>query len=104
MPRYRLTVALSSLLSTYLFFFEYLRPFRRVRITGDLEDFHYPLADYAFQALKHGRFPLWDPSTYCGMGFISNVQAALFYPPTWLMFASRWCAKSLSWSTAKTVF
>ena len=83
----RKAIALASLLFTYLFFFEYFPPVRWVHIPYDLHGFHYPLADYAFQSLRHGRFPLWDPTIYCGMSFVGNIQAALFYPPTWLMFA-----------------
>jgi hypothetical protein len=57
------TVAALSFVLTYLFFI-----------------------DYAFQALRQGRFPEWDPTIYCGLSFAGNVQAALFYPPAWLMF------------------
>ncbi len=78
-------VAALSLAFTYLFFLDYLPPFRRVYIPFDLGGFHYPLADYAFQALKHGRFPEWDPTIYGGMPFAANPQAALFYPGTWLV-------------------
>src|SRR5260370_39066904 len=48
----------------------------------------YPLlhSDYAFQAIRQGRFPQWDPTIYCGLSLVGNVQAALFYPPQWLMF------------------
>jgi len=45
-----------------------------------------PVTDYAFQAIRHGRFPEWDPTIYCGLSFVGNIQAALFYPPTWLLF------------------
>jgi hypothetical protein len=48
----------------------------------DLEGYHYPLADYAFQALKKGTFPQWDAAIYSGQTFVGNLQAALFYPPT----------------------
>jgi hypothetical protein len=81
------TVAALSLLFTYLFFIEYLPPFQRVHIPYDLEGFHYPLFDYTFRALGNGRFPEWDPTIYCGLSFVGNVQAALFYPPAWLIFA-----------------
>ena len=84
--RSRKVVAFASLLFTYLFFFEYLPPVRSVHIPFDLRGFHYPLAEYAFQSLRQGRFPLWDPTIYCGLSFVGNIQAALFYPPTWLMF------------------
>ncbi len=82
----RRAIALVSLVFTYLFFFEYIPPVRWVHIPYDLNGFHYPLADYAFLRLRQGHFPLWDPTIYAGMSFVSNIQAALFYPPTWLMF------------------
>ncbi len=82
------TVALLSLIFTYVFFCEYLPPFRKVHLPYDLDGFHYPLVDYAFQSLREGRFPQWDPTIYCGMSFVGNVQAALFYPPMWLLFVA----------------
>ena len=41
-------VAALSFAFTYLFFLDYMPPFRRVHIPYDLQGFHYPLADYAF--------------------------------------------------------
>jgi hypothetical protein len=99
----RKTIAFISLLFTYLFFFEYLPPIRWVHLPYDLEGFHYPLADYAFQRLRQGQFPLWDPSIYCGMGFVSNIQAALFYPPTWLMFLLNIGRERLSYQAMQDV-
>ena len=84
----RYLVAALSFIFTYLFFIEYLSPLRQVHIPYDLQGFHYPLVDYAFQALKDGRFPEWDWTIYCGQSFVGNIQAALFYPPTWLLFAA----------------
>jgi hypothetical protein len=81
------SIAILSFLFTVVFFIEYTPLFRRVHIPYDLEGFHYPLADYAYQAIRQGRFPQWDPTTYSGLSFAGNAQAALFYPPTWLMFA-----------------
>jgi hypothetical protein len=89
-------VAALALLATYAFFYEYLPPLKRVHIYSDIEGFHFPLQQYAFQALKQGRLPQWDPSMYCGIPFSGNVQAALFYPPTWLMYAARWRRSRLS--------
>jgi hypothetical protein len=82
------TILWASLLFTFLFFFEYLPPVRQFAIPFDLAGYHYPLDDYAFQSLKHGRFPLWDPTIYCGMSFIANINLALFYPPTWIAFVA----------------
>src|SRR5262249_50247962 len=80
-------IVILSFLFTVLFFIEYTPLLKRTQIPFDLEGFHYPLADYAFQVIRHGRFPQWDPTIYCGLSFVGNIQAALFYPPTWLMFA-----------------
>jgi hypothetical protein len=74
-------------LATYLFWIEYLPPFKQVHVPYDIEGFHWPLLVSAFEAIRHGRFPLWDPSIYCGIPFAGNIQAALFYPPVWLLFA-----------------
>ncbi len=87
MNRHSLVAALSFVF-TYLFFIEYLSPLRKVHIPYDLQGYHYPLVDYAFHALKGGHFPEWDWTIYCGQSFAGNIQAALFYPPTWLLFAA----------------
>ncbi len=79
-------VAALSLLFTYWFFFEYLPPFRWVDIPHDLQYYHFPLDDYAFQSLRHGHFPEWDPALDCGISFIGNPQTAIFYPPMWGVF------------------
>src|SRR5437016_555014 len=92
-------IALISLLFTAIFFVEYTPIWRKVHIPYDLELYHYPLADYAFQVLREGRFPQWDPSIYCGMSLVANVQAALFYPPQWLMFAARMYQPKLSYQS-----
>lgn len=96
MPRSSLLVALIALVSTYAFFYEYRPPFRQVHIPYDLPGYHYPLAGYAFESIKAGRWPQWDPTVYSGMDFTANVQAALFYPGTWLMFLGNWNRDRLS--------
>lgn len=100
-----LPVAAVSLLLTCLFFLEYLPPFWRVHVPYDLEGFHFPLFDYAFLALREGRFPVWDSSQYCGVSFVGNVQAALFYPPAWLLFAVNFGRERLAyWTLEALVF
>jgi hypothetical protein len=92
-------IAVASLLFTFAFFIEYAPPLHRVHIPFDLADFHYPLADYAFQAIHQGRFPRWDPTIYSGSSFTGNIQAGLFYPPTWLMFAFNYGRAKLSYQS-----
>src|SRR5450755_2510466 len=81
-----LSIALASLAFTWLFFAEYLSPFRKVYVPFDLWGYHYPLMDFAFQSLRRLSFPAWDPTIYCGQPFAANIQAALFYPPTWILY------------------
>lgn len=99
-PRPR-TVALLAAVATYLFWFEYLPPFKRVHLWSDIEGFHWPLMVAAFEALRHGRIPLWDPSIYCGIPFAGNIQSALFYPPSWLLFAANVCSKHVLFKTVE---
>ena len=49
-------IAILSFLFTALFFIEYTPLSGRVHIPFDLEGYHYPLADYAFRAIRAGRF------------------------------------------------
>jgi hypothetical protein len=86
----RLLVPVLALIATGAFFCEYLPPFKRVHLFSDIEVYHYPLQRYAFQVLKEGRFPQWDPSMYCGIAFAGNIQAGVFYPPMWLIYAANW--------------
>ena len=83
-------MAALGILASGAFFCEYLPPFKRVHLFSDIEVYHYPLQRYAFHSLKDGRFPQWDPAIYCGITFAGNITAALFYPPTWLMYAASW--------------
>jgi hypothetical protein len=92
-------VAAASLVFTCLFFLEYLPPFQRVHVPYDLPGYYYPLADYAFQSLRDGRFPQWDAGIYSGMPFAGNIAAALFYPPVWLGFAANAGRRVLAYET-----
>ncbi|MEP7353358.1 MAG: YfhO family protein [Acidobacteriota bacterium] len=94
-------VALVSFFFTLLFFIEYIPPFRQVHIPYDLEGFHHPLFEYVFQSLRHGQLPQWDPSMYGGMSPIANIQAAIFYPPTWLMYIASLGSQHLSYQAVQ---
>ncbi len=50
-------------------------------IPWDFQYYHYNLAQYLAASLHAGRFPLWDPYTYCGMPFFAMSQAQVFYVP-----------------------
>lgn len=46
-------------------------------------DFRYvqlPLISFLAEELHGGRFPFWDPFTYCGNPIFANIQASFFHP------------------------
>ncbi len=40
----------------------------------------------AWQTLRSGEWPLWNPLVGMGAPLLANYQSALFYPPTWIYF------------------
>jgi hypothetical protein len=44
-----------------------------------------PWREFAFDALRDGYFPLWNPWLGMGAPLIANYQSALFYPPNFLL-------------------
>ncbi len=44
----------------------------------------YPWRSYAFDELRAGRLPLWNPYNGGGAPLLANYQTAVFYPPNWL--------------------
>ena len=44
----------------------------------------YPWREYAFDMLRGGQLPLWNPYNGAGAPLIANYQSALFYPLSWL--------------------
>ena len=43
-----------------------------------------PWRDYAFELLRAGQLPLWNPYNGAGAPLLANYQSALLYPPNWL--------------------
>ncbi len=44
----------------------------------------YPWRSYAFDELRAGRLPLWNPYSAGGAPLLANYQTAVFYPLNWL--------------------
>lgn len=51
----------------------------------DTQTYFYPYWAAAFDALRSGRIPLWNPDLFMGAPFLANPQAAVFYLPNWLL-------------------
>jgi hypothetical protein len=47
---------------------------------GDLFFYFYPYRDYASEAARAGRVPLWNPYSFMGAPFLANSQVGFFYP------------------------
>jgi len=47
----------------------------------------YPWRDFAFDLVREGRLPTWNPYVGAGAPLLANYQTAIFYPPNWLMLA-----------------
>jgi hypothetical protein len=46
----------------------------------------YPWREFAFDMLRNGQLPLWNPYNGAGAPLIANYQSALFYPLNWFGF------------------
>ncbi len=44
----------------------------------------YPWREYAFDLIRSGQLPLWNPYNGGGAPLLANYQSALLYPPTWV--------------------
>ncbi len=70
-----LIIPLTVLLATWKLAFA-----DRIIARGDLLLYFYPLREYASQAIREGRLPLWNPYTFMGAPFLANSQVGFFYP------------------------
>ena len=44
-----------------------------------------PWREIAWESLRAGSLPLWNPDSGMGAPLFANYQSALAYPPTWLL-------------------
>ncbi len=59
-----------------------------------------PWRAYAWESLRQGVLPLWNPLNGMGAPLAANYQLALFYPPSWIayLFAAVGGVPWLAWS------
>lgn len=60
---------------------------------------------WAFETVKNGSLPLWNPQLGMGAPLVANYQSALFYPPNWLylLLAAVGGKGALAWGMAPIV-
>lgn len=54
---------------------------------GDNASTLLPFYRFAAEEFRAGRLPLWNPYLYGGAPFAADIQAAVFYPPYWALYA-----------------
>jgi len=70
---------------------------------SDLTCQFYPWRLYAFNLLKKGSLPLWNPYLFCGYPFVANWQSAVFYPLN-LIFLFLPAHRALNYSFALHIY
>ena len=45
---------------------------------------YFPMTEAAFEMLRGGIVPLWNPYLYSGMPFLASMEIGVLYPPNWL--------------------
>lgn len=51
---------------------------------ADFYMYYFPLAELAFEILRGGNLPLWNPYLYCGMPLLASIEIGVLYPPNWI--------------------
>jgi hypothetical protein len=70
-----------------IIFYWHILIFPREHIPYDVESYYFPLIAYIARCIRNGWAPFWDPYTYAGMPLHADLQAQMFYPPTWIAIA-----------------
>jgi hypothetical protein len=89
--------ALAALAALTLIFFWQIALTNRVLTGLDVFAYFYPYRDFASEAMRAGRLPLWNPYLFMGAPLLANSQVAVLYPPNWpLLWLS--APKQVAWS------
>ncbi len=89
--------ALAALAILILAFFWKITLTNQVLAGLDVFAYFYPYRDFASEALRAGRLPLWNPYLFMGAPLLANSQVAVLYPLHWPWL---WLspAKQVAWS------
>ncbi|MBI5563698.1 MAG: YfhO family protein [Chloroflexi bacterium] len=101
--RRRDLLALLLLAALTLAFFWKLAFSNLIIARGDIFTYFTPYRDFAAQAMREGRIPLWNPYLFMGAPFLANSQAGVFYPLNWPL---SWLetARAINWTIVLHVF
>jgi hypothetical protein len=89
--------ALAALAVLILVFFWQIALTNRVLVGLDVFAYFYPYRDFASEAMRAARLPLWNPYLFMGVPLLANSQVAVLYPLHWpLLWLS--APKQVAWS------
>ena len=90
-------VALATIAAMTLIFFWQIALTNRILAGLDVFAYFYPYRDFASEAMRAGRLPLWNPYLFMGAPLLANSQVAALYPLHWpLLWLST--PKQVAWS------
>lgn len=52
----------------------------------DYYRYFYPTRYFAWESMRNGIIPLWNPYLYCGIPFLADLQSCIFYPPSIILY------------------
>jgi len=55
-------------------------------VVRDYYRYFYPTRHYAWESIRDGIVPLWNPYLYCGIPFLADLQSCIFYPPSIILY------------------
>ncbi|MGO4885087.1 MAG: hypothetical protein ACLP59_30340 [Bryobacteraceae bacterium] len=79
-PERRAFLIYLSLLANIVVFFHKPLFNPRYSFPWDFRGVQLPMITFLAEQLKQGRFPLWNPYSYCGYPVFANIEACFFHP------------------------
>jgi hypothetical protein len=76
----RVILSIVSLAALNVFYFSNILFSNQVFSFRDLSRYYYPLRLFAFNEIKEGRFPFWNPYINCGHPLFAALQSVVLYP------------------------
>jgi len=76
----RILLSIVSLAALNILYFSNILFSNQVFSFRDLSRYYYPLRYFAFNEIKEGRFPFWNPYINCGHPLFAALQSVVLYP------------------------
>jgi hypothetical protein len=51
---------------------------------SDFYLYYFPMTEVAFDLLREGHLPVWNPYIYAGMPYLASIEVGVLYPPNWI--------------------